>query len=66
MRPRLDPEILEQARRRLRRRDARLGALIRRVGPCGLRPRGEPYRSLIRSVISQQLAGPPPTPSCER
>jgi len=48
---------MERARRSLRRRDPVLGALIRRVGPCGLAPRGDPYRSLLRSVVYQQLAG---------
>ncbi len=55
--PRLDPPLLETARRRLRRRDPALGAVIRRVGPCGLAPRGDPYRSLVRSVLYQQIAG---------
>jgi DNA-3-methyladenine glycosylase II len=54
---RLDPVLLEAARRSLRRRDPVLGAVIRRVGPCAMRPRGDPYRSLLRSVVSQQLAG---------
>ena len=57
MAQRLDPELLERARRSLRRRDPRLGAVIRRVGACDLRPKGDPYRSLVRSVIYQQLAG---------
>jgi len=55
--PRLDPSLLETARRRLRRRDPALGAVIRRVGPCGLAPRGDPYRALVRSVVYQQIAG---------
>jgi DNA-3-methyladenine glycosylase II len=54
---RLDPDLLETARRSLRRRDPVLGAVIRRVGPCGMSPRGDPYRSLLRSVVYQQLAG---------
>jgi len=57
MSARLDGELLEKARRSLRRRDPRLGAVIASVGPCRLRPSGDPYRALIRSVISQQLAG---------
>ena len=57
MSERLDAELLEKARRSLRRRDPRLGAVIASVGPCRLRPSGDPYRALIRSVISQQLAG---------
>ncbi|MHC4422612.1 MAG: DNA-3-methyladenine glycosylase family protein, partial [Planctomycetota bacterium] len=57
MSERLDAEFLEKARRSLRRRDPRLGAVIASVGPCRLRPSGDPYRALIRSVIYQQLAG---------
>ena len=53
----LDAALLEKARRSLRRRDPTLGALIRRVGPCDIRPQGDPYRSLMRSVVYQQLAG---------
>ena len=53
----LTPEVLETARRRLRRRDPRLGAVIRAVGRCEMRPHGDPYRSLVRSVLFQQLAG---------
>ncbi len=53
----LDAALLERARRSLRRRDPSLAALIRRVGPCGIRPQGDPYRSLVRSVVYQQLAG---------
>ena len=55
--PRPDPQVLEKARRSLRRRDPVLGAVIRRVGRCQLRHSGDPYRSLLRSVIYQQLAG---------
>jgi DNA-3-methyladenine glycosylase II len=54
---RLDPALLERARRSLRRRDPVIGGVIRRVGPCGIRPRGDPYRMLVRSVMYQQLAG---------
>jgi DNA-3-methyladenine glycosylase II len=39
------------------RRDPILAAVIRRVGPCSLEYRGDPYRMLLRSVIYQQLAG---------
>jgi DNA-3-methyladenine glycosylase II len=57
MREKIDPALLERARRSLRRRDPVLGGVIRRVGACTLRPRGDPYRSLLQSVIHQQLAG---------
>ena len=57
MREKIDPALLERARRSLRRRDPVLGGVIRRVGSCTLRPRGDPYRSLLESVVYQQLAG---------
>jgi DNA-3-methyladenine glycosylase II len=34
-----------------------MGELVARIGPCPLAPSGDPYRSLVRSVIHQQLAG---------
>lgn len=54
---RLDPAALARARRALARRDPVLGAVIRRVGPCGLVPRGDPYRYLVRSILYQQITG---------
>jgi DNA-3-methyladenine glycosylase II len=54
---RLDAEGLERARRILRRRDLVLGRVIVEVGPCRMRPSGDPYRALVRSVLYQQLAG---------
>jgi DNA-3-methyladenine glycosylase II len=54
---RLDPAALVRARRLLARRDAALGVVIRRVGACGLTPRGDPYRYLVRSVLYQQITG---------
>jgi DNA-3-methyladenine glycosylase II len=39
------------------RRDPALADVMRRVGPCGIERRGDPYRSLLRSVLYQQLAG---------
>lgn len=53
----LDSAALARARRVLARRDPVLGALIRRVGACGLVPRGDPYRYLVRSVLYQQITG---------
>jgi len=41
----------------LRSADARLAAVIDRVGPCTLRLRKGIYQSLFRSVLYQQLAG---------
>jgi DNA-3-methyladenine glycosylase II len=48
-----------RARRILMRRDPRLGALMKRVGPCRLhesRTR-HPFAALVRAVVSQQLSG---------
>lgn len=58
MSARIDPGELARARRALGRRDPVLGRAMRRVGPCRLENRGDPYRSLVRSVMFQQLAGP--------
>jgi DNA-3-methyladenine glycosylase II len=52
-------EEIARARRHLMRRDPRLGALIKRVGPCALpasRTRA-PFASLVRAILSQQLSG---------
>jgi DNA-3-methyladenine glycosylase II len=54
---RIDAALLERARRALRRRDPVLGGVIRRVGACELRRRGDPYRYLVRSVLFQQITG---------
>ncbi|HKE11834.1 MAG TPA: DNA-3-methyladenine glycosylase 2 family protein [Myxococcota bacterium] len=53
----MDPRLLARASRALSRRDPRLGTWIRRVGPCGLRQRGDPYTTLFHAVLNQQLAG---------
>lgn len=39
------------------RRDKELGALMKRVGPCGLRRNGDPYRYLVRAILHQQISG---------
>ena len=53
----LDAAARGRARRSLLRRDRVLARVIRAAGPCGLEPRGDPYRQLLRSVVYQQLAG---------
>jgi len=53
----LDENGRARARKALMRRDKRLSAVIRQVGPCTMEHRGDPYRMLLRSVIYQQLAG---------
>lgn len=44
------------AARVLARRDPVLRSVIRRVGPCTLRPHGDPLTVLVRTIISQQLS----------
>jgi DNA-3-methyladenine glycosylase II len=53
---RLDPLALTRARRALLRRDSVLAPVIRREGRCELIPTGDPYRSLLQSIVYQQLA----------
>ena len=47
-----------KARRFLARRDPVIGELIRRVGSCGLAraQHTDPFRALIRAIVSQQLS----------
>jgi DNA-3-methyladenine glycosylase II len=54
-----DEKEFERARRALMRRDPRLGALIKRVGRCRLPDARthEPFPSLVRAILSQQLSG---------
>src|SRR5215831_9482226 len=51
----MSPEALEH----LSRADRTLARLIRKVGPCTLKPRTRrtPFESLVRSVVYQQLNG---------
>jgi DNA-3-methyladenine glycosylase II len=57
MQPCLDGFVCARACRSLRRRDPRLGRVIREVGPCRLEPSGDAYGGLVRAVLHQQLAG---------
>ena len=54
----LTPAEFDRARRVLMRRDARLGALMKKVGPCGLADSRthDPFASLVRVIASQQLS----------
>ena len=54
----LAPAEFARARRLLMRRDPRLGALIKRVGPCRLPDsrRRDPFVGLVRVVLAQQLS----------
>jgi DNA-3-methyladenine glycosylase II len=54
----LTPEGYARARRILMRRDPVLGALIRRIGACGMASRQRPdhLSALLGAVVSQQLS----------
>jgi DNA-3-methyladenine glycosylase II len=54
----MTPADYERARRTLMRRDPVLGAVIKRVGPCGLagRQRKDHLTALIGAIVSQQLS----------
>jgi DNA-3-methyladenine glycosylase II len=54
----LSPEDYARARRALMRRDPVLGALIKRIGPCGMadRQRKDHLTALVGSIVSQQLS----------
>lgn len=42
--------------RHLRRADPRLAAVIKRVGPCTLVPRPDPFVALCQSIFTQQIS----------
>src|SRR3954447_12145861 len=54
----VSPEGYSRARRVLMRRDPVLGALIKRIGPCGMadRQRKDHLTALVGSIVSQQLS----------
>src|SRR5689334_12282496 len=54
----LTPEGYARARRALMRRDPVLGALIKRIGPCGMadRQRCDHLTALVGAIVSQQLS----------
>src|SRR5438093_12927922 len=54
----MTPPEYARARRTLMRRDPILGAVIKRVGPCGLaaRQRNDHLTALVGAVVSQQLS----------
>ncbi len=47
---------LAEASAHLAAADLRLGAVIGRIGPCGLRRRAGGFRRLFRSILGQQLS----------
>jgi DNA-3-methyladenine glycosylase II len=44
------------ARRSLSRRDPVLRPLIKKVGPCALRPQADLFAVLVRSIVAQQIS----------
>jgi len=50
------PQVREQAVAHLRRRDPVMRAVIKQVGPCLIRPRGNRFHSLVRAIVSQQIS----------
>src|SRR5918995_1114556 len=54
----MTPEEYRRAERILRRRDPVLGALIARIGPCGLArsQRDDPFVAMVEAIVWQQLS----------
>jgi len=54
----LTPDGYARARRWLMRRDPVLGAVIKRIGPCGMadRQRSDHLSALVGAIVSQQLS----------
>lgn len=50
------PPDWSAALRHLKKADPKLAAVIRRVGPCTLAPRGDPFIALCQSICSQQIS----------
>lgn len=53
---RLNAEEIENGLRHLRRVDPVLRNVIRRAGPCTLRPQRDRFHMLVSSIISQQIS----------
>jgi DNA-3-methyladenine glycosylase II len=50
------PEYWQRAKRALARRDAVLGGIIRACPRIALESRGDPFRTLARSIVGQQIS----------
>jgi len=50
------PEYWDRAKRALARRDPVLGAIMRRHPRVHLEPRGEPFHTLARAIVGQQIS----------
>jgi DNA-3-methyladenine glycosylase II len=52
----MKPEYWNRAKRELARNDAVMGAIIRRHPRVHLTPRGDPFHTLARSIVGQQIS----------
>ena len=52
----MKPEYWDQAKRSLARRDPVLGAIMRRFPKVHLAPRGDPFHTLARAIVGQQIS----------
>ena len=52
----MKPEYWDGAKRALARRDPVLGAIMRRHPRVHLEPRGEPFHTLARAIVGQQIS----------
>lgn len=57
MRTRRLPYDAETARRHIAKRDPVMRAIVKAVGPYTIEVRGQPYESLMRAILYQQLSG---------
>jgi DNA-3-methyladenine glycosylase II len=48
--------VFRKAQRHLSRHDPLLAQLIKRIGPCTLRPGAEAFPALVRSIIAQMIS----------
>ena len=52
----MKPEYWDKAKRNLSRRDPVMGAIIRRFPKVHLTPRGDPFHTLARAIVGQQIS----------
>jgi DNA-3-methyladenine glycosylase II len=58
MRRRPLPYDADTARKHIVKRDPVMRDIVKQIGPFELEVRGDPYQSLLRAILYQQLAGP--------
>ena len=54
--PGMKPEYWDKAKRSLARSDPVMGAIMRRYPRIHLQPRGEPFHTLARAIVGQQIS----------